>query len=100
MGTRMPSIPLKASQPPDWLSGKINEANNPVTVTLHGEDGRNVSGVPLTFIAADSSLVRAMLLEHDEGEGVRHISVPFETEILSYYVLLVCTGWVQLDDDR
>ena len=98
MGTKMPSIPLKATQPPDWLSGKINEANNPVTVTLHGEDGRNVSGVPLTFIAADSSLVRAMLIEHDEGD--RHISVPFEAEILSYYASLVCTGMVQLDDDR
>ena len=100
MGTRMPSITLKATQPPDWLSGKINEASNPVTITLYGEDGHNVSGVPLTFIAADSSLVRAMLLEHDKGEGERHILVPVETGILGYYVSLVCEGSVQLDDDR
>ena len=98
MGTRMPLISLKDSQPPDWLSGNINEASNPVTVTLHGEDGQNVSGVPMTFLAADSILVRDVLLEHDEGE--KHISMPVETETLADYVSLVCTGSVRLDDDR
>ena len=98
MGTRMRSISLKDSQPPDWLLGNIHEASNPVMVTLYGEDGQYVSGAPLTFIAADSSFVRAMLLEHDEGEN--HISLPFKTEILAYYVSLVCTGSVRLADDR
>ena len=53
---------LKQSQPPEWLSGNvILGVPNPVTVTLHGEDG-HVFGVPLSFLAADSSLDRAMLL--------------------------------------
>ena len=46
---------LKQSQPPEWLSGNVSlSVPNQVTVTLHGEDGQ-VSGVPLSFLAADSS---------------------------------------------
>ena len=89
---------LKQSQPPEWLSGNvIISVPNPVTVTLHGEDGK-VSGVPLSFLAADSRLVRAMLLTHNEGE--KHISLMAESEIISCYVSLLCTGWLQLGEDR
>ena len=41
-----------------------NAATKPLTVTLHGEDGRNVSGVPLTFLAADSGLLKNILQFH------------------------------------
>ena len=87
---------LKQSQPPEWLSGNVT-VPNPVTVTLHGEDGC-VSGVPLSFLAADSSLVRAMLLTHNEGE--KHITLMAESETISCYVSLLCTGWLQLGEDR
>ena len=59
-----------------------------------------MSGVPLSFLAADSSLVRAMLLTHNEGEGEKHITLMSETETVSYYVSLLCTGWLKLGDDR
>ena len=89
---------LKQSQPPEWLSGNVSlSVPNPVTVTLHGEDGL-VSGVPLSFLAADSSLVRAMLLTHNEGE--KHITLMSECETISYYVTLLCTGWLQFGEDR
>ena len=89
---------LKQSQPPEWLSGNVSlSVPNQVTVTLHGEDGQ-VSGVPLSFLAADSRLVRAMLLTHNEGE--KHISLMAESEIISCYVSLLCTGWLQLGEDR
>ena len=92
---------LKQSQPPEWLSGSSGSVSlsvpNSVTVTLHGEDG-NVSGVPLSFLAADSRLVRAMLLTHNEGE--KHISLMAESEIISCYVSLLCTGRLQLGEDR
>ena len=89
---------LKQSQPPEWLSGNISlSVPNQVTVTLHGEDGL-VSGVPLSFLAADSRLVRAMLLTHNEGE--KHITLMAETETISYYVTILCTGWLQLGEDR
>ena len=93
-------LSLKQSQPPEWLSGNDNVilgVPNPVTVTLHGEDG-HVSGVPLSFLAADSRLVRAMLLTHNEGE--KHISLMAESEIISCYVTLLCTGWLQFGEDR
>ena len=87
---------LKQSQPPEWLSGNVI-IPNPVTVTLHGEDGK-VSGVPLSFLAADSRLVRAMLLTHNEGE--KHITLMSECETISYYVSLLCTGSLHLGEDR
>ena len=90
-------LTLKRNQPLEWLSGNVIHPN-PVTVTLHGEDGGHVSGVPLSFLAADSSLVRAMLLTHDEGE--KHITLMFESETISCYVSLLCTGWWQLGEDR
>ena len=91
-------LSLKQSQPPEWLSGNvIISVPNPVTVTLHGEDG-HVSGVPLSFLAADSSLVRAMLLTHNEGE--KHITLMSESETISHYVSLLCTGWLQLGENR
>ena len=92
-------LTLKRDQP--WLSGSGNVilgVPNPVNVTLHGEDGGHVSGVPLTFLAADSSLVRAMLLTHNEGE--KHITLMAESETISCYVSLLCTGWLQLGEDR
>ena len=83
---------LKQSQPPEWLSGNvILGVPNPVTVTLHGEDG-HVFGVSLSFLAADSSLDRAMLLTHNEGE--EHITLMFESDTISCYVTLLCTGWL------
>ena len=89
---------LKQSQPPEWLSGQINAATKPLTVTLHGEDGRNVSGVPLTFLAADSGLLKNILLTHvDEEKHV--ILVGVHVEIISFYVSLVCTGSLVLDDE-
>ena len=92
---------LKQSQPPEWLSGSSGSVSlsvpNSVTVTLHGEDG-NVSGVPLSFLAADSRLVRAMLLTHNEGE--KHITLMSECETISYYVSLLCTGSLHLGEDR
>ena len=89
---------LKQSQPPEWLSGKINAATKPLTVTLHGEDGRNVSGVPLAFLAADSGLLKNILLTHvDEEKHV--ILVGVDVEIISFYVSLVCTGSLVLDDE-
>ena len=96
----MPNIiNLKQDQPLEWLSGNvILGVPNPVTVTLHGEDGYKVSGVPLSFLAADSSLVRAMLLTHDEGE--KHINLMAEKETISCYVSLLCTGWLPLGEDR
>ena len=87
---------LKRNQPLEWLSGNVIHPN-PVTVTLHGEDG-HVSGVPLSFLAADSRLVRAMLLSHNEGE--KHINLMAEKETISCYALLLCTGFVQLCEDR
>ena len=87
---------LKRTQPLEWLSGNVIHPN-PVTVTLHGEDG-HVSGVPLSFLAADSRLVRAMLLSHNEGE--KHINLMAEKETISCYALLLCTGFVQLCEDR
>ena len=91
-------LSLKQSQPPEWLSANvILGVPNPVTVTLHGEDGL-VSGVPLSFLAADSRLVRAMLLTHNEGE--KHISLMSECETISHYVSLLCTGWLQLGEGR
>ena len=69
---------LKQDQP--WLSGSGNVilgVPNLVNVTLYGEDGGHVSGVPLSFLTADSSLVRAMLLTHNEGE--KHITLMSET---------------------
>ena len=89
-------LTLKRNQPLEWLSGNVIHPN-PVTVTLHGEDG-HVSGVPLSFLAADSRLVRAMLLTHDEGE--KHITLMSETKIISCYVSLLCTGWLPLGEDR
>ena len=92
---------LKKSQPPNWLFGDINEASNPVTVTLHGEDGYNVSGVPLTFLVADSKFVKGILLEHDEAEEDKQIILAStSTETISIYVSLICTGSVQLCGDR
>ena len=91
-------LTLKRDQP--WLSGSGNVilgVPNQVTVTLHGEDGQ-VSGVPLSFLAADSSLVRAILLTHNEGE--KHITLMAESETISCYVSLLCTGWLQLGEDR
>ena len=88
---------LKRNQPLEWLSGNVIHPN-PVTLTLHGEDGGHVSGVPLSFLAADSSLVRAMLLTHNEGE--KHITLMSETETISYYVSLLCTGLLKLGGDR
>ena len=86
------------SQPPEWLSGNINAASKPLTVTLHGEDGRNVPGVPLAFIAADSGLLKDILLTHvDEEKHV--ILVGVDVEIISFYVSLVCTGSLELDDE-
>ena len=89
-------LTLKRNQPLEWLSGNVIHPN-PVTVTLHGEDG-HVSGVPLSFLAADSRLVRAMLLSHNEGE--KHINLMAEKETISCYALLLCTGFVQLCEDR
>ena len=96
----MPNIlNLKQDQPLKWLSGNvILGVPNPVTVTLHGEDGYEVSGVPLSFLAADSSLVRAMLLTHNEGD--KHITLMADKETISCYVTLLCTGWLQLGQDR
>ena len=89
---------LKQSQPPEWLSGNVSlSVTNQFTVTLHGEDGL-VSGVPLSFLAADSRLVRAMLLTHNEGE--KHITLMSETETISCYVSLLCTGSLHLGDYR
>ncbi len=97
----MSSLVLKKSQPPDWLSGDINEASNPVTVTLHGGDGRNVSGIPLTFLAADSKFVKGILLVQDEAEEDKQITLAStSTDIISIYVSLICTGLVQLDGGR
>ena len=91
---------LKQSQPPEWVSGDVSlKVPNPMTVTLHGEDG-HVSAVPLSFLAADSRLVRAMLLTHNEGE--KHITLMSESETISCYVSLLCTGTgrLQLGEDR
>ena len=97
----MSSLVLKQSQPLHWLSGDINEASNPVTVTLHGEDGYNVSGVPLTFLVADSKFVRGILLVHDEAEEDKQINLAStSTETIYNYVSLICTGSVQLYGDR
>ena len=63
-----------------------------------GRMAGQVSEVPLSFLAADSSLVRAMLLTHDEGE--KHINLMAEKETISCYALLLCTGFVQLCEDR
>ena len=90
-------LKLKRNQPLEWLSGNVIHPN-PVTVTLHGEDGGHVSGVPLSFLAADSSLARVMLLTHDEGE--KHITLMSESETISYYVSLLCTGSLKLGEDR
>ena len=57
-----------------------------------------MSGVPLSFLAADSSLVRDMLLSHNEGE--KHINLMAESETISCYVSLLCTGLLQLGEDR
>ena len=92
-GTMPNILNLKQDQPLKWLSGNVIHPN-PVTVTLHGEDGGHVSGVPLSFLAADSSLVRAMLLTH--GDGEKHITLMSESETISCYVSLLCTGWLQL----
>ena len=89
---------LKQTQPPEWLSGNINAATKPLTVTLHGEDGRNVSGVPLAFLAADSILLKDILLTH--GNEEKHvILVGVDVEIISFYVSLICTGSLKLDDE-
>ena len=95
------SLVFKQSQPPHWLSGDINEASNPVTVTLHGEDGFNVSGVPLTFLVADSKFVKDILLVHDEAEEDKQINLAStSTETIFIYVSLICTGSAQLHGDR
>ena len=88
---------LKRDQPQEWLLGNVS-VPNPVTATLRGEDGQ-VSGVPVAFLAADSSFVKTILSDSDEEE--KQITLDgVETDILFSYVSLLCTGWLQMGDIR
>ena len=89
---------LQRSQPPEWLYGN-RSVPYPVTVTLHGQDGK-VSGVPLAFLVADSPLVRSMLLTHADAGIEKHITLESDLDTISCYVSLLCSGWMQLDEIR
>ena len=87
----------RRSLPPEWLLGKV-AVPNPVTVTLCGQDG-HVSGVPLAFLVADSRFVKSILSDSDDEE--KQITLDgVEKEILFSYVSLLCTGWLQMDENR
>ena len=87
----------RRSLPPEWLLGKVAVPNQ-VTVTLCGQDGQ-VSGVPLAFLVADSSFVKSILSDSDDEE--KQITFEgVEKEILFSYVKLLCTGWLQMDENR
>ena len=82
---------------PEWLLGKVAVPNQ-VTVTLCGQDGQ-VSGVPLAFLVADSRFVKSILSDSDDEE--KQITLDgVEKEILFSYVTLLCTGWLQMDENR
>ena len=84
---------------PEWLLGKVAVPNQ-VTVTLCGQDGQ-VSGVPLAFLAADSSFVNSILSDSDDEE--KQITLDgVEKNILFIYVSLLFTGssWLQMDENR
>ena len=88
---------LRRSQPQEWLLGE-NKVPNPVTATLRGEDGQ-VSGVPVAFLAADSSFVKTIFLDCDEK--VKQITlIGVEVDTISSYVSLLCTGWLRMGDSR
>ena len=87
---------LRRNLPQEWLLGDVT-VPNPVTATLYGEDGQ-VPGVPVASLAADSSLMNA-ILNSDKGE--KHISlVGVEADIISSYVSLLCKGRLQIDENR
>ena len=87
---------LRRNLPQEWLLGNLS-VPNPVTATLHGEDGQ-VPGVPVASLAADSSLMNAIF---DSDKGEKHISlVGVEADIISSYVSLLCKGQLQLNENR
>ena len=87
----------RRSLPPEWLLGKVAVPNQ-VTVTLCGQDGQ-VSGVPLAFLVADSSFVKSILSDSDDEE--KQITLDgVDKEILFGYVSLLCTCWLQMDENR
>ena len=70
---------------------------NPVTATLHGEDGQ-VPGVPVASLAADSSLMNAILDSDKEEKRISLVGV--EADVISSYVSLLCKGRLQIDENR
>ena len=88
---------LRRSLPQEWLLGE-NKVPNPVTATLRGEDGQ-VSGVPEAFLAADSSLVKTILLDC-EAEVKQITLIGVEVDTISSYVSLLCTDWLRMGDSR
>ena len=60
-----------------------------------------MSGVPVAFlaVAADGSFIKSILSDGDEEE--KQITLDgVETDIISSYVSLLCTGWLQMGDIR
>ena len=95
----MTNVIFQRSLPPEWLLGKVAVPNQ-VTVTLCGQDGQ-VSGVPLAFLAADSSFVKTILSDSESEE--KQITLDgVEKDILFVYVSLLFTGfsWLQMDENR
>jgi len=87
---------LRRNLPQEWLLGNVT-VPNPVTATLHGEDGQ-VPGVPVASLAADSSLMNAILDSDKEEKHIRLVGV--EADVISSYVSLLCKGRLQIDENR
>ena len=82
-------FPLPKAKPASGVATWYLSVPNPVTATLHGEDGQ-VPGVPVASLAADSSLMNAIF---DSDKGEKHISlVGVEADVISSYVSLLFKG--------
>ena len=89
-------LAFNRENPREWLSGNI-QSPHPVTVTLRGEDGE--VGVSLALLAADSGLVSSMLLTHD-GREKQITLVGVSVEIIGFYIKVIRSGELHLDEDR